>query len=404
MKTQSEKPVPGTLSMQTAPKIHLMFVSGSLAGGGAERFVSTMLQHLNRRKFSLSLCLLKRNIKYSLPDDVRVFDLQHESSLQTLRTRMRLKNIVEQHRPDVILSNLDATGQYVGEALSGCSLKPGWIARTSNSPDQTFRGARGRLRRLRLNRVYPSADFFVANSQGVAHRFADVFPFSQSRLRVIGNPVDVEQLSRLSREPLGDTKRPDVPVLFWMGRLCQQKRLDVLIDAFCKVRAVRPAKLHICAGKGPLLAQVRRRISRLNLTDSVTVLPFQRNPFPLVAAADIAFSTSDFEGLSNSVIEAQALGVPVVATRCDFGNEEIVSHNESGILTARGNADEVAAATLKMLGSDEQRRAMGRAARSRIRELYDVSRTMPVWEDLLLEAALQAKSKNDDTRLFARAA
>lgn len=394
----SSAKVRGATSTQS---VHVMFVSGSLAGGGAERFVSTMLEHLDRQHFSLSLCLLNHNIKYHVPDDVRVFDLSHKSALHIFRTRKRLQRIVQNQAPDVILSNLDATGQYVGEALSDGRRNPAWIARTSNSPDQTFRGVKGKLRRLRLNRVYPAADFFVANSRGVAKRFVESFPFSQTRMQVIGNPVNVEKLNLLAKSSRSGAPQQECPVLFWMGRLCQQKRLDVLIDAFRQIRSVRNVRLQICGSKGPIEPALKDRIAELGLKDSVTLLPFQENPFPLVSRSDIALSTSDFEGLSNAVLEAQALGVPVVATRCEFGNEEIVSHYSSGILTERGDANAIAEATIHLLDRPELRAAMGRAARERIRQMYDVSQTMPPWEDLIRKAVELAKRRNTSQRQLA---
>lgn len=384
---QPAAPIPQPVNDSTpSRRIHLMIVSGSLAGGGAERFVSTLLQRLDRRRFSLSLCLLQHRIKYCLPDDVAVFDLKHQSGLRVFATSGRLRDVVNEQRPDVILSNLDATGPYVGEALADARHQPAWIARTSNSPEQAFRGARGLLRMIRLKRVYPRADFFVANSTGLAGSFAKVFPFAAPSLRTIGNPVDVENLHRLSLQPPAHTADPAIPTLFWMGRLYPQKRLDVLIDTFHRIVKVRSARLWIC-GKGPCESDIRKQIDRLELTDSVRLFPFQDNPFSLLAEASLAFSTSDFEGLSNSVLEAQALGIPVVATRCDFGNEEIVDDGHTGILAERGDSAALAQGALDILASRDRHRAMSAAASARIRDRYDVSRTIPEWEDLVCKAA-----------------
>jgi len=388
----------------SCPRIRLLIMSGTLAGGGAERFISNLIGNLSLDSFAPSLCLMRSRIEYSLPTDVPVFNLDHQGPSHLGRTIRRLRNVIEETEPDLILSNLDWTGQYVGEALVGSDVQPIWIARTSNSPDQTFRGLRGKILRMRLSRVYPRADFFIANSHGLANRFVQTFSCARNRIRVIGNPVDIEGIHRLALDANVDSKPKGKPTLIWYGRFYPQKRLDILLDAFHKIRACRSAHLLICGSDGPLKTWVARRIRRLKLTNSTTQLPFQRNPFPLVRQADLALSTSDYEGLSNSVLEAQSLGVPVVATRCEFGNSEIVADNETGLLTERGDANAVAEAAVKLLNDPELRAVMRSQALKRTRQLFDTPIIMRQWEHLFHEVGAMTISGRPQRNARTRAA
>jgi glycosyltransferase involved in cell wall biosynthesis len=108
-------------------------------------------------------------------------------------------------------------------------------------------------------------------------------------------------------------------------------------------------------------------------------------------AADLLLLTSDFEGLPNALIEAQGLGLPAVATRCDFGPDEVVADGETGVLVPTGDPEALTAAVAALLGDPERRRRMGEAAARRARELFGLERVLPHWEALLEEAARGAR-------------
>ena len=366
--------------------VKLLVVSGTLSGGGAERFVSTLLQHLTRRSIKPSLCLFRDDVSYPLPGDVDVSILGHHGPTSTWRSVKRLRSVIEEQRPDVVLSVMDYLGMFVGEAIRSANWQPAWIARTSNSPEFQFRSTRGWLRRRWLNRVYPRADAFVANSEGLAESFRTYFECTQERTRVLLNPVDVDRIERLSLAEWPEVIDHTVPNLFYSARLQAQKRPDVLIEAFRLVRRHSAARLWMC-GSGPLLRKVERAIERHGLRKHVRMVGFRDNIFPLLKASTLAVATSDYEGLPNNILEAQALGIPVVSTRSSFGPEEIIQHEETGLLTERSNPVEVANAIIRLLSDSGLRASMSRNARATVRARFGLQATIPAWEQLIGDLA-----------------
>jgi glycosyltransferase involved in cell wall biosynthesis len=91
--------------------------------------------------------------------------------------------------------------------------------------------------------------------------------------------------------------------------------------------------------------------------------------------------------LPNNVLEAQALGVPVVSTRSSFGPEEIIQHEETGLLTDPGNPGEVARAIIRVLSDDRLRSDMAHRARIALRQRFGLETTIPRWQALLEEFA-----------------
>ena len=365
----------------------LLLLSITLNKGGAERFASTLLVHLDRAKVKPSLCLLRKDVGYPLPDDVPYGVLEYHRPTQLFRAVRRLRGLIEQFHPDVVLSNGAATGIVAGMALRRCRADPAWIARIDNNPKYHDTG----LRKFILKRVYRRADGFVVNSRGVLGDLEARYPFTRKKAQVIWNPTDFARIDALAEQPPAHSADPGVPVVIAVGRLFPQKRLDLLVEAFARVLRALRAELWIC-GDGPERHKIERMVAHLTLGPSVRILGHCPNPFPLMRQAAIYALSSDYEGLPNALIEAQGLGLPAVSTRCPHGPEEIVEDGKTGLLTPVGDARELAEALTKLLSNEPRRRQMGQAAKLHARRLFDASHLTRGWEQLIHQVAQRERS------------
>ncbi|MBL7222210.1 MAG: glycosyltransferase [Candidatus Brocadiae bacterium] len=350
-----------------AARRRVLFVVDTLSGGGAERFVSTCLAHLDRASFEPHLALLRDEVVYPLPDDVHPVILGKRRWWHFGRAARRLAAWLHEHRPHVVLSALEHCSAITDAALNKATVpRPFWIARTANQPQHGLNW----IESSRRQQAYRHADRILANSQGSADAFVRMYPFTRHKLRVIGNPTDFEQIDRMAREPV-DLPDADVPTVIAVARLAQQKRPDVLVEAFARVRSQMVARLAIC-GDGPQRRAVERLVRDRGLADCVVLAGFQPNPYAWMARSDLFVLSSDYEGLPNALIEAQGLGLPAVSTSCPSGPSEIIEDGVTGILVPCGNAARMAEAVLALLQDTDRRRAFGQAARQRIRQQYGV--------------------------------
>ena len=157
-----------------------------------------------------------------------------------------------------------------------------------------------------------------------------------------------------------------------------------LIRAFQRVVRITPAELVLC-GDGPLLNRHKQLAGELDLQGRVHFLGHCRNPFPLLAAADLFVFSSEAEGLPNALIEAQGLGLCAVATRCDFGPEEIVIDGLTGRLVPVNDAAALAAAITRLLLNPALRKTMGRAASEQARRRFESGPICAAWEALIAQ-------------------
>jgi len=363
-------------------RIRLLLVTHSLTGGGAERFAATLLDGLDRGRFSPSVCLVSDRSSYPVPADVEVSTLGYRGLRHLPRTLSRLRRTIERQRPDLVLSNVLSTNCLTGGALRGLSDPPPWIARVGLAPEL----GDPLLQRLWARRCYPLARAVVCNSERMLESFARVYPGLGERSRAIPNPTDFKRLDKSAAEPPTRAAPADSQTLISVGRLTRQKRFDVLLQALARVRRDFDVRLWIC-GDGPLRHRIVRWIAELGLEDGVELLGFCDNPFALMRQADLFVMTSDFEGLPNALIEAQGLGLPAVATDCPYGPDEIVVDGVTGRLVPAADPIAVARAVIEILGDSERRQRMGAEAARRVRRRFDVARVLPRWQQLLEDAA-----------------
>ncbi len=390
--------------------LRLLIVTHSLGGGGAERFAVTLAGRLDPRLFTPALATAIDRVDYPPPPGVPVMRLGYRGAGDLPLAVAALRDVIDETRPDLVLSNVLATNCLTGAALAALAAVPGaptpaWAARVGNAPerDPWFQGLWARV-------AYRRARTLVCNARGMVAAFERAYPGARGRVESVGNPVDFAALDLLAGEVAAAGGSADLtageplesatglpgdrsgavgsPILLAVGRLTRQKRPDLMVEALARVRrrpGLAAARLVLC-GEGPIAGNVEAAAHAAGLAGAVDLLGFVANPFALMRRADLYLLTSDHEGLPNTLIEAQGLGLPAVATRCPYGPDEIVEDGVTGRLVPTGDAEAIAAAAADLLADPERRRRMGEAAASRARRLYDVAVLVPEWERLLLAA------------------
>lgn len=198
--------------------------------------------------------------------------------------------------------------------------------------------------------LYPFADRIVAVSQGTALDLAKVIRIDPKSIACIYNPIVNDAMIAQSQEPVDHPwfAASGCPVIIAVGRMEPQKNFPLLIRAFARVRAQMPARL-VILGDGGERDMLAALVSQMGLEDDVALLGFVPNPHAYVAKATLMVLSSDFESLANVVIEAMAVGTPVVATDCPSGPAEALNRGQCGTLVPVGDLEGMSAAILDVL-------------------------------------------------------
>lgn len=327
----------------------------TLTPGGAERVMVNLARGFVAQGHPVDFVLAKAEGVYieDLPPSVRVVDLDSPARLQTLRSLPRLVTYLRRERPHALLAALNHANivALAARQLAGVPTRVVVSIHNTISSEQR-RAANGRDRLLPwlAARSYPAAQGIVAVSGGVADDFCRATGTPRAQLRVVYNPVITPELSALAAE---EVEHPwfgagQVPVILGVGRLEYQKDFSTLIRAFGQLRRERPARL-VILGEGSERPLLEALIHELGLQGQVWLAGHQRNPYAYMAKAAVFALSSRYEGLPTVMIEALALGLPVVSTDCPHGPAEIVAHAQSGALVPVGDPGALARGLLETL-------------------------------------------------------
>ena len=204
------------------------------------------------------------------------------------------------------------------------------------------------------------ADAAVAISRHVLAVAVAKAPWCAAKIRVVRNGVDVVRFA--PRPRAADASAPFRFVL--VGRLEPRKGVDVALDAFAEMKGPHAiaSRLDI-VGDGAERGSLEKRAKDHGIEDRVRFLGYMDDPRDVIAAADAMLCSSRQEGLGIALLEAMAMGVPVVAVPVG-GVPEIVGDNETGLLATDGSASALAARMRDACSSRDRTRALGDAARA----------------------------------------
>lgn len=310
--------------------------------------------------------------------DVETIPLRGELDPRTL---LAVRRLVEKRSPDIALVNMDKPIRIL--ALAG-ALKnlPAvrWLGMNTPFPDAwRFRFTYRRL----VTRL-------VVNARGTAEVLRRVNPWiPQEKIVVIPSAVDVDALDAIDRTEARSALRgmlaieDDRPVVVGVGRLAKQKRPEVFVEALRIMGGSAPHAVWI--GKGALQEEVARLAAEAGVELHLT--GFRRDATFLLAGADLLVQPSQSEGMPHTVVEAMALGIPVVGTSIS-GVVELLEEGR-GRMVPVGDAAALAGAIAAALEETDETARRTAAARRLVDRDHTYTRMLDRYESLFDEIVTQ---------------
>lgn len=234
-----------------------------------------------------------------------------------------------------------------------------------------------RIRLLQLSALLGCRLVTVSRDMRRIYRGIGWFPAAQLQTIYNGVRVPAVEPEEIAAARAELALPPTARVLLSVGRLVELKRHEILIRALAEIPKFHPIYL-LCAGDGPRLEALRQVAADRGVADRVKFLGNRDDVPTLLRLADAFALASSTEGLSCSILEAMAAGVPAVVTDVG-GNPELVEHGRTGYLVPAGDVQAMSRRLAQLLTCDEALQRMGRASSERARELFSFDAMMSAY-------------------------
>lgn len=360
---------------------HIAFFLPALNSGGAEKCFITLSGWFAAKGFQVDLLLVKKEGAY-IPEifpQVRVIELGGRGMV---RSFFSLLSYMLRERPDWIIAGLPGPNIFavLAKILSRTKTR---IMITQHHPFSLNAASANTLRRkvrtFCARKIFHRADAVVAVSSGVADDLALHTGIAHARIKVIHNPLNIEQIARLAQEapPHKWLQEKETLVLLSVGRLAPPKDYDTLLEALTMTENLRLVIL----GEGTGKNAIEKKIAAFGLENRVDLAGFSPNPYAFMRAADALVLSSRHEGFGNVLIEAMALGTPVISSNCPYGPAEILENGKFGALVPVGDAAVLASAIVRVIAGQHP----GSDALQKRAQDFDLSAVAEQYKKILVE-------------------
>ncbi len=356
--------------------VRVCFLIGQLNIAGAQKQLYELVREIDRKRFTPSVVSLSSGGKWSSEIrnlGVEVVEIQRTRSWELGRL-VKLYRILGRLRPHILHTYLFPANTY-GRIAALPRRIPIVIASERNTPEI---GKDKTVFQLTVDKLLaPFTDAIVCNTAAASAILTAKYAFDRKKVFTVHNGIRADAVPPVS----GRTR--DHRLVCSVGRLWPQKNHQLFLDMAGILGRTEglPKTLFRIVGSGPERAAIEAHAASLGI-DAGEVLAGERHDvMDILSSADVLVVTSNYEGLSNTIMEGMLCGVPVVATDVG-GNRELVVDGVTGYLCPAGDAAALAAKVGRLLHDREAARRMGSAGRQRIRERFTVQRMVAETEQI----------------------
>jgi glycosyltransferase involved in cell wall biosynthesis len=365
----------GGLKEAMPDRIRLLNVLTSFQIGGTERQVVNLALGFDRSRFDLHLaCLRNRGELLEelalLPVPRPVFDIGRLYGPRTLWQAIRLALYIRRNRIQIA----HTYGFYPNVfAVPAARIAGAIVVASIRDRGDILTPAQRRIQQWACR----LADCVLVNAESIRDTLIEQ-GYRPDNIVVIRNGI---VLSRFGKREKGAALRrdlglqPSAPLVFVFSRLNRMKGVEYFLDAAALLAPRFPEVRFLIVGDGAARKELEDRAGRLGLAERVIFTGFRKDVPDLLPEAAVSVLPSLSEGLSNSLLESMASGVPAVAARVG-GNPEIVEHNVSGLLVPERDSAALAGAIGSLLEDPQLAARLGEAGRRRVAELFSMERSL----------------------------
>jgi len=351
----------------------VLHVINTLGLGGAERFLTGLVTHLDRGQFHPVVATLGGGGPFVADlqsAGIKVYDLRFRHARDFAGT-VRLYRLMRRLRPTIVHTHLTVDGFHGRVAALAAGVPIRVVTQQNAFGGGQFLPHWQRWSNILLVRATQQ---FIAVSAGAATYLRQAEKVPPEKIVVLPNAV--EPVSKVAASEIARFRRElsvpeSAPLIGVVARLTPQKGISYLLEALASLPSLSVPPHGVIVGDGVLRAELEARRDRLGLAGRVHFLGHRRDIALILGALDLFVLPSLYEGLSLALLEAMSAGVPVVATAVS-GSEEIIVDGENGFLVPAADSAALAKRMYWVLTHPDVRAQVAGRGRETVRRRFTI--------------------------------
>lgn len=360
----------------------IVFLIGSLYGGGAERVISVLSNSLCKKYEVTILMILEDVRKYKLDSKVKIEYISLPNNLTGIKRNIlrikKMRRFFEEYKPDIVISFLSLINMF---SILACLFTPYKLILSERNdpkhePNSTFlKYIRNVLYNIRNN------NYFVFQTEYAQKCFNKKI---RNKSKIIFNPL------KKNLPSYDFVKR--IKKIVTVARLEEDKNIPLLLEAFNEIYQVYPEYILEIYGEGTKEKELKELVKKLNLENNIFFKGFQENVHQQILDAIMFVLPSNYEGISNAMIEALAIGIPSVVTDSPaYGARTFIKHEENGFLVDVNSQSQLVNCMRKII-ADEDLDLMISNNSKKINQIINEESILKEWEQYILEIINEKKN------------
>ena len=342
----------------------ISFVTSTLHSGGSERVMALLANSLSERGYDVEIvCINKHLVFYPIHEDVCIFFVEDVVGKSYLKKTKWLRKHIITEKPDVVIAFMLEVYCMTLFALIGVDVP---VISSERIDPHFFGKAKGFMRWVLLRRT----THLVVQTQQIESFYSEAL---QKRTTIIPNPVTDKVFN------LKPAKKQDR--LIAVGRLAYQKNYPMMFEAFKMLMNEFPSYSLVIYGDGPQREELESLIASSKLQERVLLAGKTEKIIEEMNNSRVFLMTSDYEGMSNAMLEALCVGLPIITTDVS-GAKDLVEDGVNGFVTKPRDVGEFTEAIRKVLADKELMKRMEVNNKNKAK-VYQKDHIVDQWESLI---------------------
>lgn len=359
----------------------IVFVTASLNSGGSERVMSLLANSLVQRGHDVEIvCVNKPIVFYPIDSSVKVWLVANEIESSSLHKKVFwLRKHVKSINPDVVIAFMTSVYCMTLSSLIGIRVPVITSERIDPRHSDFFR------KFIRMI-ILPLTSHHVVQTEHIRNYYPS---FIRMKTSIIYNPVNDEVFHQIENGEMKIENGERLNRIISVGRLTEQKNQKMMIRAFSKIANEFPKWQLAIYGEGPLRENLESEVESLGLNGKVLFPGRTEHVIDELRESKIFCLSSDFEGMSNAMIEAICIGLPIVTTNVS-GVSELVDDGKNGYVVPCDDVEQLAQALQKVMSNNDMQKTMSESNLKKA-DIFKLDNIVNQWEQLIQKVVQERK-------------